>query len=240
MTLTIRRSTVFVLLLVLAGALCGAFYATLDFQHGLREFLIHNRMSWLATDEAWHSYKPFWVCSVFGWAVFGLYWDSAAKKAAPARESESRASRGVHVVLANLALLIEVIPIRGFGRYVPVSALVMGVGLAVQAAGIFLAVWARRHLGRNWSGAIAIKVEHQLIRSGPYRVLRHPIYTGILAMYAGTALLIGERLALIGLAMAVFAYWRKIRLEEAALREAFGAEYEAYRRDTWALVPGLF
>jgi protein-S-isoprenylcysteine O-methyltransferase Ste14 len=59
-------------------------------------------------------------------------------------------------------------------------------------------------------------------------------------MYLGTALATGEWLALVGLTVAAFAYWRKIRLEEANLDEAFGEEYEAYRRETWALVPGLF
>jgi len=105
---------------------------------------------------------------------------------------------------------------------------------------LFLAIWARRALGRNWSGEISIKVEHQLVRSGPYKLLRHPIYTGLLAMYAGAALVTGTWLAILGLAMAAFAYWRKIRLEEENLNVAFGAEYDAYRRETWALVPGLF
>jgi protein-S-isoprenylcysteine O-methyltransferase Ste14 len=59
-------------------------------------------------------------------------------------------------------------------------------------------------------------------------------------MYVGTALLSGRWLALVGLALAVFAYWRKIRLEEASLNAAFRADYDAYRRESWALVPGLF
>lgn len=238
--IAMRRSTVFVLAIILGGALGGAVFAVLNFYGGLSEFLVSHRVSWLATDQTWHRYNRFWVCSVLGWCGFSLYWDAAAKKAGPSKESESRGSRGVHVVLANVALLMEVIPVRGLGRFVPVSVLFMGVGLAVQAAGLSIAVWARRHLGRNWSGAIAIKVEHRLIRSGPYRVLRHPIYTGILTMYAGTTLVTGEWLAVIGLAMAIFAYWRKLRLEDAVLAGAFGAEYDAYRRDTWALVPGLF
>jgi hypothetical protein len=74
--------------------------------------------------------------------------------------------------------------------------------LAVEAMGLLLAIWALRHLGRNWSGEITIKVELQLIRSGPYKLLRHPIYTGLLAIYAGTVLVTGEWLAIIGLAMA--------------------------------------
>jgi len=79
-----------------------------------------------------------------------------------------------------------------------------------------------------------------LIRSGPYKRLRHPIYTGLLAMYVGAAVVTGTWLAVVGVAMAGFAYWRKIRLEEANLNVAFGAEYEAYRRETCALVPRVF
>jgi protein-S-isoprenylcysteine O-methyltransferase Ste14 len=102
-----------------------------------------------------------------------------------------------------------------------------------------LGVWARRHLGCYWSGEIAIKVDHRLIRSGPYRFVRHPIYTAMLGMFAGTAVVSGQLHAALGLAMAGFAYWRKIRLEEANLRKAFGPEYDAYRRATGSLVPKL-
>jgi protein-S-isoprenylcysteine O-methyltransferase Ste14 len=113
-------------------------------------------------------------------------------------------------------------------------------GLVVEGFGVALAIWARRHLGNYWSGAIAIQREHRLTRTGPYRRLRHPIYTGILAMYVGFAVVMGERLGLIGLAVVVFAYWRKIRLEEARLDAAFGSEYAAHRRMTWALVPWIY
>jgi protein-S-isoprenylcysteine O-methyltransferase Ste14 len=191
-------------------------------------------------DQALLAHFPFWVAGVLGWVMFSFYWEIEAKKAAPAKTSESNGSRAVHVFLANAALLLEVAPIRGLGRFLPASSLIMTAGLAIEAIGLFLTIWARRHLGRNWSGEITIKVDHQLIRSGPYKLLRHPIYTGLLAMYAGIAIVTGEWLAIIGFAMAAFAYWRKIRLEEANLKVAFGAEYESYRRETWALAPGLF
>ncbi|MGA2136316.1 MAG: isoprenylcysteine carboxylmethyltransferase family protein [Bryobacteraceae bacterium] len=177
------------------------------------------------------------VAAALGWVAFSFYWDSAAKKAAPDRSAESTASRGVHVFLANASLILILAPIRGLGRLLPANPSVMTAGVAVVAIGLFLAIWARRCLGQNWSGRITIKVDHQLIRFGPYKLLRHPIYTGILAMYAGGALVMGEWLALIGLAMAVFAYGRKIRLEEANLKVAFGADYDQYRRETWALLP---
>jgi protein-S-isoprenylcysteine O-methyltransferase Ste14 len=174
------------------------------------------------------------------WVIFSLYWEIAAKNAAESRQSEATSSRAVHLVLTNLALVLTIIQFNGQGRFLTVSFLTIGVGFAVAALGLLFAISARRALGRNWSGKITIKVEHQLIRSGPYRLLRHPIYTGILTMYAGTALVTGTWLAIVGVVMAVFAYARKIRLEEANMRTAFGPEYDAYCRESWALVPWLY
>ena len=114
----------------------------------------------------------------------------------------------------------------------------MVTGLVIQAAFVLMAV--RRSLGSNWSGEVRIATEHRLVRSGPYRFIRHPIYTALLGMYCGTILVSGEIHAAIALALVTVAYWRKIRLEERALAESFGAEHEAYRRETWAWVPGLY
>lgn len=201
---------------------------------------LRARIPALGFDPLLAPHRTFFAAAVMGWLLFGVYWEFAARNAAPAKTSESRFSRAIHVSLANVAVLLELVTIRGLGRFSPASPLIMTAGLAVEAAGLYLAIWARRHLGRNWSGEITIKEDHQLIRTGPYGLLRHPIYTGLLGMYAGTALVTGEWLALVGVAMAVFAYWRKIRLEEANLNVAFGPDYDAYRRKTWALVPGLY
>jgi len=189
-----------------------------------------------------HALTSLWEfrLAVLAWVVFCIYWEIAGRKAAKAQKTESSVSRGVHVLLANAALLLTIAPIHGLGRLLPISFAVMTAGLAVEALGLCLAIWARRHLGHNWSGEISIKVDHELIRTGPYRLLRHPIYTGLLTMYVGSALVTDERLAVVGLAMAAFAYWRKLRLEEANLNAAFPAEYKAYRRETWALVPGVY
>jgi protein-S-isoprenylcysteine O-methyltransferase Ste14 len=192
-----------------------------------------------ALDKASVAHRQYLVAAV-PWVLFSLYWETAAKNSAAAKSSEGKVSRGIHVLLANVALLLEIAPIRGLGRVLPVSYVTMAAGAAVETMGLFLAIWARRTLGRNWSGEISIKVEHELIRSGPYKLMRHPIYTALLTMYLGAAIVTGTWLAIVGLAMAGFAYCRKIRLEEANLDVAFGAEYDAYRRETWALVPGLF
>ncbi|HEY3217353.1 MAG TPA: isoprenylcysteine carboxylmethyltransferase family protein [Candidatus Eisenbacteria bacterium] len=113
-------------------------------------------------------------------------------------------------------------------------------GLGLQACSSLLAVWARRHLGRHWSGAITEKVDHVLVRSGPYRWVRHPVYCAMIGMVLGTALVSGESHALAAVALIGFAYWRKVRLEEQHLREVFGADFDVYRERSWALIPGLF
>jgi len=230
-----RRHLVFAAA-TLFGAAVGAILATS--RRSTSSLL--PQVPWLATDDALKQHWPLFLCALGCWAAFSLYWEAAAKNAAPAQRSESKSSRSVHVFLVNVAVILVFAPIRGLGRFVPASTPIMCAGLAIEAIGLFIAIWARRHLGRHWSGAISIKVEHQLVRSGPYRWLRHPIYTGLLAMYIGPALVTGEILALSGVAMTIFAYWRKIRLEEAALDTAFGDDYDAYRRETWSLVPGVF
>lgn len=194
----------------------------------------------LAPDKALLAYRPLLLAAAGGWVLLSLYWEIAARNASAAKSSESKVSRAFHVFLTNAAVLLELAPIHGLGRFIPVSPWIMSAGLVIEAVGLVVAVWARRHLGRHWSGEITIKVEHELIRSGPYRWMRHPIYTGILAMYAGLLLVTGEWLAVAGFMLVGLAYWRKIRLEEANLEIAFGANYDAYRRETRALVPRVF
>jgi protein-S-isoprenylcysteine O-methyltransferase Ste14 len=175
------------------------------------------------------------------WVLFSVYWSAAAKDSAPTKTSESMWSRQLHLILVNGALVLLVAPVPGLTqRFLPASDVLVAAGLIIQAAFILLAVSARRHLGSNWAGEVRIASEHQLVRSGPYRFIRHPIYTAELGMYCGTALVSGEVHAPLALVVVTLAYWRKIRLEERVLAQTFGADHEAYRRDTWALVPLVF
>ena len=195
---------------------------------------------WIAYLAPPWKYWAMWL-SAAGWIGFSSYWSIAARNSAEAKSSESRESRRVHELLMNIALFLLFLPIPGLrGAFLPPSPAWPPIGLAIQAASVALAVWSRRHLGRYWSGRIEIKQEHELIRTGPYRLLRHPIYTAMLAMYLGTAVIDGHFHALVGIAVVVFAYWRKIRMEEEKLREAFGARYDDYRSGTWGAIPGLF
>jgi protein-S-isoprenylcysteine O-methyltransferase Ste14 len=181
------------------------------------------------------------LASLGAWCLLDIYWRIEARNSSPAASSESRGARRWHLVITSAAQILIFLPVPGLRlRLLPVSPIFIAAGLALNAVGLLLAVWARRCLGRYWSGKIAIKVEHRLVRSGPYRAVRHPIYTALLTLYTGTAIVSGELHALIGLALVVFAYLRKVRLEEANLIAAFGPEYRAWQGESWALFPGLF
>lgn len=183
---------------------------------------------------------PMWMSAAL-WIAFVAYWSAAARHAGRVQGSESRASRRLHERLLNGGLLALLLPIPFLrGRFEPFTAAIVVAGFAIQIACGLLGVCARRRLGRYWSGAISTVADHRLVRSGPYRVLRHPIYTAMLGMALGTAVISGEWHALAGFALVATAYARKIRMEERHLRGLFGAEYDAYARATWALVPGIF
>jgi protein-S-isoprenylcysteine O-methyltransferase Ste14 len=180
---------------------------------------------------------PLWASGAL-WILFSIYWEIVAKNAARDKSSESTASRGLHVFMVNAALLLLFVPVPGLTRrYLRAPQVFVSLGLTLQICAVLLALWARRHLGRNWSGRITIKVDHELVQSGPYRFVRHPIYTALLGMYAGTAIVSGEWHAMLGFALAAFAYWRKIRMEEANLAAAFGPAWTEYRRSTSSLLP---
>ena len=199
----------------------------------------HSRVARAMT--ALFTFSPGMRLSLGLWLVFSIYWSIAAKDSAAKKSSESWWSRQLHLTLVNVALLLLVLPIPGLTRrFLPVSGALVAAGLAVQAAFILLAVWARRHLGSNWSGEVRIATGHQLVRTGPYRWVRHPIYTAVLGMYCGTLLVSGEIHAPIALTIVLLAYSRKISMEEKALRGAFGAEHEIYRQETWAWIPGVY
>src|SRR5262249_14073530 len=143
--------------------------------------------------------------------------------------------------MTNIGLLLLFVSIPGMRwTFLPAGAWRVPAGLATMAAATLFHVWARVHLGRNWSSDVMIKSAHQLVRSGPYRFVRHPIYSAIFGLAFGTAIVSGRILSLIGVLLFVIAYVAKLRAEERALSATFGAEWDDYRRHSWALMPGLF
>ncbi|HEY2071189.1 MAG TPA: isoprenylcysteine carboxylmethyltransferase family protein [Rhizomicrobium sp.] len=110
--------------------------------------------------------------------------------------------------------------------------------VALCAFGFLFAWWARIHLGRLWSGRITRKEGHKVIDTGPYALVRHPIYTGIIIAAVATAAEKASPLAMIGALMLYIGYWMKARLEERFLREELGPNaYDAYRNRVPMLIP---
>jgi protein-S-isoprenylcysteine O-methyltransferase Ste14 len=116
---------------------------------------------------------------------------------------------------------------------------VQTVGLAFTAAGCLFAIWARLILGANWSGTARVKEGHELIVKGPYRLVRHPIYTGIMFACIGTTLAIGEWGCLLGLVVILLGLAIKMAQEERLMLATFPQAYPQYRRRVKALIPGL-
>jgi protein-S-isoprenylcysteine O-methyltransferase Ste14 len=201
-------------------------------------------LRFVLTKLGWHppSFDNRLIPALVLWVIFSLYWGIAGLNSAPTKRSESWVSTYFHQFMLGVALLLLILPVPGLnGWFLPERLHFLVVaGAIVQAGFLLLAVWARRHLGRNWSAEVRIAVDHQLIRTGPYRFLRHPIYTAMLGMFLGTAIASSQVHALVGLALLVVAYLRKTWLEDQILAQTFGAEFDAYRHDTRALVPLLF
>ncbi|MGZ5924147.1 MAG: methyltransferase family protein [Rhizomicrobium sp.] len=123
-------------------------------------------------------------------------------------------------------------------RYWALPAGAGWVMVGVATAGFLFTWWARLHLGKLWSGRITRKEGHHVVDTGPYKIVRHPIYTGILLAAVATAAEKGSGSALAGLAMLIAGCWMKARLEERFLRAELGAEaYDAYARNTAMLIP---
>ncbi|HEU0159105.1 MAG TPA: isoprenylcysteine carboxylmethyltransferase family protein [Hyphomicrobiaceae bacterium] len=126
-------------------------------------------------------------------------------------------------------------------RLTEVSAPVALFADLVCLGAVAFAIWARLTLGRNWSGALAAVGEnHELIVRGPYRYLRHPIYASFLIAMLATATTIGTLASYLAVPVGLLAFLLRIRIEEALMLSQFPDDYRAYRRQTPALIPGIF
>jgi protein-S-isoprenylcysteine O-methyltransferase Ste14 len=175
------------------------------------------------------------------WLAWALYWSLAALDRRPTLRREPLGSRLTHLLplaLGGMLLAWRTVPLPALTRRLwPPSPALEVSGVALVAAGLAFAVWARAHLGRNWSGAVTVKQGHELVRSGPYAYLRHPIYAGLLAAVLGTALASGTVHAALAFAIIAAALLWKVRTEEAFMRATFPGEYERYRAAVPALIP---
>ena len=175
------------------------------------------------------------------WIVFIAVWVAMARggKAVAERESVySRLSHYLPLLIAIYLLSAPHVPIAVLNdRFMPLTLWPVRLGAALTVAGIAFAIWARLWIAGNWSSDVTLKRDHELIVTGPYAWVRHPIYTGILLGLAGTGLAVGEWRAVLAVALAAIAFWRKLTIEEGVMRRQFGETYTRYAQRTRALVP---
>jgi protein-S-isoprenylcysteine O-methyltransferase Ste14 len=166
------------------------------------------------------------------WLAFWAYWGLSALQSKRGTRSwrgmPLRALLGIAVI--SLFTLVDTGGLELHGTILPV------IGIVIVAGGLGFAVWARVHIGRNWGMPMTIKEEPELVTSGPYRLVRHPIYTGILTMVLGTALSVNLLALAVGAVLAVFFIY-SATVEEKNLGAIFPRAYAAYRARTKMLIP---
>ena len=177
------------------------------------------------------------------WFLVVAFWVARARDVKVTARRQARLPRvmnltliyGAAVLLAgpfvSVAWLSErVIPATLWREY-------CAVGAGLTLLGVLLMIWARIHLGRNWSSVAAVKVDHEMVTDGPYRWMRHPIYSGLLLAFIGTALATGQWRGVLAVALVFVAFLQRIVIEDRFMREEFGAVYEFYAQRVRALVP---
>jgi len=177
------------------------------------------------------------------WAAWLVVWLLWALRSKQTQQRESVSSRLSYMALTFAAFWAM------FGGNVPEGWLhtrlfaanlsTDSLGIAITAAGLGFALWARAYLGRNWSGAVTIKVGHELVRSGPYRWVRHPIYSGLILAMLGTAVERRQVRGLIAVALLYAGFKIKSKIEEQAMAATFGPQYAEYASTTGAILPKL-
>ncbi len=177
------------------------------------------------------------------WIVYLIYWQIAAAGAKATTRIESLPSRIARSIVFLAAIALFFVPpnrIPLIDRHFLSPALwTFWLGAAITLSGLLFAIWARVTLGANWSRSVTIKQNHELITAGPYRFVRHPIYTGLLTAFAGSAFATTEVRGILAFLLVFLSLGYKLRLEEKWMRSQFGETYIDYSRRTAALIPWI-
>jgi protein-S-isoprenylcysteine O-methyltransferase Ste14 len=181
------------------------------------------------------------------WIAWYLYWYVSSYGTKTTTRIESVGSRATYQIPLFIGACLIFFPPYLFARWpwlnvhvLPWRPQTYWIGVAILVFGLLFSVWARVHLGRNWSDRITVKQGHELIRSGPYGWVRHPIYTGLLFAFLGSAVALTHSRGFIGVVLFLVAVVRKLRIEERFMREQFGEQYARYAATTPALLPLVY
>ena len=177
------------------------------------------------------------------WIIFFAYWLISALRIKRAKSAESASSRFSYSlpIWTAYALLLTRSSLWGplARRVFPPTVALALIGLALTAIGIGYAIWARYTLGQNWSSKVTIKVDHELIRSGPYARVRHPIYSGLLLAIIGTGLAIDQWRSAVAVLLVFIGFYLKAGTEEKMLAQEFGERFREHQRHTGFLLPRI-
>jgi len=176
------------------------------------------------------------------WIIFILYWLVTATRAKATAEHQSPASAMAHRIPVGLSFVLLIsrgLPSPMNQLIIPHTALTFVSGAVICVLGLLICIWARRTLAGNWSSDVTFKQGHELIRTGPYRFVRHPIYTGILAMCLATAIEAGQLRCWIALILMGTGFWIKLSQEERLMLRHFPETYPLYKKQVKALVPWI-
>jgi protein-S-isoprenylcysteine O-methyltransferase Ste14 len=173
------------------------------------------------------------------WLLWLAYWLIEARNTAPTQKSESLLTGVLYRGATIIGILLIFGLKRPWARLWPVSVPLLCIAVILMLCGFLFAIWARRHLGRYWSARVTLKEGHQLIESGPYDLVRHPIYSGLLLSMAATVMTIATLQSVCGYALLVGALIFKLAAEERLLAANLGQAYQDYRKRVKALIPGV-
>ncbi|MEZ5289553.1 MAG: isoprenylcysteine carboxylmethyltransferase family protein [Vicinamibacterales bacterium] len=182
------------------------------------------------------------VAASYLWSAWIFSWLAAAVWSGRTVSRESVGDRlgyGLWLWVGLFLIFVQArrMPSWLFTPIVPPWAWLAWAGVGLAGAGVAYAWWARLHLGRLWSGAVTLKDGHRVVRTGPYALTRHPIYTGLLLALAATVLVRGDLAGVLGLPFVLMGARAKVALEERLLMRHFADDYARYRREVPALVP---
>jgi protein-S-isoprenylcysteine O-methyltransferase Ste14 len=177
------------------------------------------------------------------WMAFFILWVIWAFKTKATQTHETLGSRFSYViatVAAFYAMFSSDVPLGWMHiRIIPREPWIEAAGITLTVVGMAFAIWARAYLGGNWSSNVTVKVGHQLVRTGPYRWVRHPIYSGLILAMIGTALNRRQVRGIVAVALLWVGFTIKSRIEERFMTATFGPEYDEYRLSAGAIVPRL-
>ena len=178
------------------------------------------------------------------WIAWALFWFYSSRKVKTEIFHQGPLERVLHLgklVLAFLLLFAGPIYVGVFSAQLwPANQLTGILGLVISLGGVLWMIWARLHLGANWSAHVSLKQDHELIQSGPYQITRHPIYTGFILAILGDTIIVGQVRGLIALIIVIYTFSAKMRLEEEILKKQFPNQYSQYAMRVKRLIPFIF